>query len=245
MNDVLGAAELRAMWHFDDPQESEAVLRAAADGAASLPGRQGELLTQVARALGLQKRFDEAHHVLDALEPITPAVAVRTMLERGRLQRDADEVPAALSSFEAAAVAAEWGGLETLEVDALHMLAIADPDRADVWASRAMAIVDGSADPETRRWAIALENNRGWDLMDLGRYAEALERFEASHRAALELGGPEQEQVARWAIARCLRALGRPVEALAMQRVLAEQRPDDPYVHEEIEALEDAVGFDG
>ena len=238
MGDELPAAELRAMWRFDDPERSELVLRAAADGASTSPGRQTELLTQVARAMGLQERFDEAHHLLDTLDAGTPAAAVRLLLERGRLHRSAGDLPAAVSCFEAAVAAAEQDGLETLQVDALHMLALADTDRAAGWTSHAMAIVVRSQDPETRRWAVALENNRGWDLMDVGRPADALVHFEASHAAAVDAGAPEQEQMARWAVARCLRELGRTDEALAMQRELARERPEDPYVHEELEALE-------
>lgn len=244
MADGLSAAELRAMWRFDEPAGSEAVLRAAADGSSTSPVRQAELLTQVARAMGLQQRFDEAHRLLDALEPIAPVVAVRILLERGRLHRDAGDASAAISSFEAAAVYAEQAGLETLAVDALHMLALADEDRSALWTSRALAAVGASSDPETRRWAVALENNRGWNLMDRKRPTDALAHFEAARAAALDSGIPEQEQIARWAVARCLRELGRVPEALAMQRELARERPDDPYVLEELEVLEARVGVD-
>jgi hypothetical protein len=48
-------------------------------------------------------------------------------------------------------------------------------------------------------------------------------------------------QVARWSIARTLRAMGRVDEALAIQRALADEHrlagTADPYVDEEIEAL--------
>ena len=48
-----------------------------------------ELLTQIARAMGLQMRFDEAHALLDdaqaLLTPDMPQAAVRVALERGRL----------------------------------------------------------------------------------------------------------------------------------------------------------------
>lgn len=244
VSDDLPDAELRAMWRFDAPAASEAVLRAAADGSSTAPARQAELLTQVARALGLQGRGPEAHHVLDGIEAMTPAVSVRVLLERGRLHRDAGEfsLPAAVSCFEAAAEAARLAGLESLEVDALHMLALADQDRAAMWTERALAVVGASGDPETRRWAVPLENNYGWDLMDRGRPQEALGRFEAAHAAALEVGSPEQEQIGRWAVARCLRELGRYDEALEIQRALADERPEDPYVAEELATLEGIVG---
>lgn len=242
MSSDLSGAELRAMWDFDHPERSESVLRAAADGSAAAPARQAELLTQVARAMGLQGRCDEAHHVLDALAPTTEPLAVRVLLERGRLHRSAGDAPPAVSCFEAAVVAAEHAGLDALQVDALHMLAITDDERTQAWTARGLAVAESSADPEARRWSVALHNNLGWTLMDLGRPADALVEFERAHAAALEVGSPEQEQIGRWAVARCLRELGRVPEALAIQRRLAEERPEDPYVFEEIEALERALG---
>jgi tetratricopeptide (TPR) repeat protein len=242
VDDGLHAAELRALWDFADPAGSEAVLRAAADGASTAPVRQAELLTQVARALGLQERFDEAHLLLDALAPLTPVVATRVLLERGRLFRSAGDLPAAVSTFEAAMAAAGRAGLEGLQVDALHMLAVADQDRSAVWTKRGLDLVASSQDPEVERWSVALHNNHAWSLMELGRPADALAHFEAAHAAAVEVGTREQEQIARWAVARCLRELGRVTEALEIQRALAAELPDDPYVQAEIAALESAIG---
>ena len=54
------------LWDFDDPVASEARFREAARQALS-PARQ-VLLSQVARALGLQQRYDEAHAVLEPSE---------------------------------------------------------------------------------------------------------------------------------------------------------------------------------
>ena len=216
------------------------MLRAAADGASTAPVRQAELLTQVARALGLQERFDEAHLLLDALAPLTPVVATRVLLERGRLFRSAGDLPAAVSTFEAAMAAAGRAGLEGLQVDALHMLV--RPGRSAVWTKRGLDLVASSQDPEVERWSVALHNNHAWSLMELGRPADALAHFEAAHAAAVEVGTRERAQLARWAVARCLRELGRVTEALEIQRALAAELPDDPYVQAEIAALESAIG---
>lgn len=242
VTDTLPPGELRALWDFDDPVGSEAVLRAAADGSSTAPGRQAELLTQVARSLGLQERFDEAHRMLDMLELSTPAVAVRVLLERGRLYRTAGDLPAAVSSFEAAATAAQHAGLPVLEADALHMLALADEDRAPVWTSQALGLVHGSSDPEVQRWAVALENNHAWFLMERGRALDALTHFRAAHDAAVAVGSADQERIARWAVARCLRELGRVTESLEIQRGLVAEGHETPYVTEEIAILEDLIG---
>ena len=58
---------LDALWDWDDPAGSEARFREAAEAAKPNGREQRILLTQVARAAGLQDRFDEAFAILDAL----------------------------------------------------------------------------------------------------------------------------------------------------------------------------------
>jgi tetratricopeptide (TPR) repeat protein len=57
---------------------------------------------------------------------------------------------------------------------------------------------------------------------------------------------PEQTRIAKWAVARCLRSLGRLDEALHLQRELEEEhaaaRTSDGYVFEEIAELLDSLG---
>lgn len=56
---------VRALWGWDDPAGSETRFREA---AAAASGTEREvLLTQMARALGLQDRFAEGHAGLDRL----------------------------------------------------------------------------------------------------------------------------------------------------------------------------------
>ena len=74
-------------WDFEDPAGSEARLRALltdADGQDALVVR-----TQVARALGLQQRYDEAQALLDEVAAAGPdtEARVRERLERGRVLR--------------------------------------------------------------------------------------------------------------------------------------------------------------
>ncbi|MBN9174199.1 MAG: hypothetical protein J0I70_08605, partial [Microbacterium sp.] len=122
---TIAQDQLDELWDFGDAAASEARLRAAADAASGADA--DELQTQVARALGLQGRFAAADAVLDALDPdASPTVRVRADLERGRLRNSAGEPDAAVPLFERAAEAAASARLFFLEVDALHMLAIAD-----------------------------------------------------------------------------------------------------------------------
>ena len=77
-------------------------------------------------------------------------------------------------------------------------------------------------------------------MHDAGRAEAALAEFQQAVDAADRYGTTEQQHVARWSVARCLRTLGRTDEALELQRSLAADRPDDPYVQAELAALTEA-----
>jgi hypothetical protein len=84
-----------------------------------------EILTQVARTYSLRKRFDEAHQLLDEIEPqlasAGPRVRVRYLLERGRTFNSSGNREKARELFVAAWEVARPSGLEGLAVDAAHM----------------------------------------------------------------------------------------------------------------------------
>lgn len=203
---TLAQTRLDDLWDFSDPAGSEVRLRAAAENEADAATR-AELETQVARALGLQERFDEADAVLDAVSIEDSAVAARAALERGRVRNSAGDAEAAVPYFLAAADAASGDGLTFLQVDALHMLAIAEPDQAEEWTSAAFGALDGVSDPRTLRWNVSLHNNTGWRLFDAGRVAEAIAEFEAARDAATRWGTPQQVQWADEALVEAREAL--------------------------------------
>ena len=128
-----------------------------------------------------------------------------------------------------------------LAVDALHMLAIVDPGRAQHWTDEGLDLAAASADPRTRRWEVALHNNLGWTFHGEGRYEDALVEFEAAHIASKGFGTRRQESIARWTVARCLRSLGRYDEALVIQEQLALDNPSGLFIGPEIEALRAAI----
>lgn len=82
---VHSSADLDALLDFNDPATTEAGLRALLPDAP--PALRPEVLTQIARAQGLQRRFAAAHHTLDAVEPLLAGAPVRArvrlLLERG------------------------------------------------------------------------------------------------------------------------------------------------------------------
>lgn len=196
---TLSQAVLDALWDFADPVASEARLRAAVEAEPDAASR-AELETQVARALGLQGRFDEADAVLSTTPILSPAVSVRVALERGRLRNSAGDPDAARPLFQRAVEAADASHLTFLQVDGLHMLAIADPGHAPEWTSRAIEVLDPTTDPRTRRWLVSLHNNAGWSHLDAGRPQEAVAEFERALDAAIRWGTPQQVRAAEEAI---------------------------------------------
>lgn len=230
------------LWDFDDPAASEHRFR---DAAATADGaEQAVWLTQVARALGLQERYDDAHDLLDELSPDGSAeVEVRLLLERGRVYRSSGDPGHARPLFEEAVVVARREGLEELWIDALHMLALVQPADEQLHTHKtALAAAEAATDPRARRWRASLLNNIGMGYADAGQWLLALHVFELALAAREELDGSATEiSVARWMIAWTLRNLGRTDEALAMQRelkaALDARGEADPYVDEEIALL--------
>ncbi|MFT3954537.1 MAG: TraB/GumN family protein [Piscinibacter sp.] len=239
--------DILALWDFDDPAASEARFRAALADAAAPPTHDAalSLRTQIARTLGLRRRFDEAHRELDAVDALLPGAGpeprVRTLLERGRAWRSAREPAKARPLFLQAEQLARSARLEYLHVDALHMVALVEPDpQAQLEANqRALAVARAAQDPQARRWEASLTHNIGWSLHEAGRHDEALASFRDALAARQRDGArPERLREAHWMIAFELRALRRHDEALALLRglesELAAARAVDGFVPEEI-----------
>jgi len=229
------------MWDFDDPAASLVRFREAA--AAAGGDERQVLLTQVARALGLQEQYAEGHATLDELTSQHPEVRARVALERGRLHRSAGNSGEARPLFEQAADIATGAGLDAVRVDALHMVAlVAEPaDRLGL-NEAALAVARASDDPRARDWDASLLNNIGMVHADAGRLKAALRAFEEALKSRERIGDPARTRVAHWMVAWTLRLMGRPEEALGIQRALKAELDAvgarDPYVDEELELLE-------
>lgn len=226
-----GALDVRALWDFADPARSEQRFRAAlqrAGGDAALV-----LWTQVARTLGLRRRFDEGHALLDGLYSALPGAGaeprVRALLERGRLWRSGGEPARARPLFEQALAQADAARLAELAIDAMHMVALVEPDPAAQldWDRRALDRARGSADPRARRWEASLAHNLGMTLMEAGRPAEALQSLRAALAAREREGERPEIRVARWSVAWALRRLERHAEALEILQPLARELAAD------------------
>ena len=243
--DDVPLERLDDLWDYGDPAESErrfaALLVRARDDAS---GRYvAETLTQVARAQGLQRRFEDAERTLDeaeaALRPGDHRSRSRVLLERGRVANTAGREGRGSDRFLAAWELARSAGEDALAVDAAHMLGIVEPpDIARQWNERAMELARSSSDADAQRWIGSLANNMAWALHDTGDSEAALELFRIALAERERQDDAVRTRIARWSVARCLRSLGRADEALAEQRSLAHELAAvdeiDGYVTEEI-----------
>jgi len=234
------------LWDYGDPAATEARFRelvpvAEASGNADY---RLQLQTQIARTLGLQGKFDEAHAVLDAVEKqLTPeltTVRVRYLLERGRAFNSSKQVEKARPLFIEAWELASKSKIEFHAVDAAHMMGIVEKGEAALaWNEKAMAYAEKSKDPRARGWLAPLYNNIGWTYHDMGDHEKALVVLRKCWDLYKERA-PDSDgaRIAKWSVAKQLRMLKHVDEALAMQRELQAEyeklKKDDGFVHEEI-----------
>jgi len=237
MEERLEQAELDTLWLPGDPIASAERLAAAAAEPDRPEVVRAELETQRARALGAQGRRAEAEALLESLEPAAGVLEVRVLLERGRLRLAGGRLIEAIPVLEAALRAARRDADAFLAIDATLVLAEADQAHADQWIEEGLSELSGTDDPRTRRWGVALHERRGWTRLAEGDAPAAVESFRLAFEFARAFGTDDLRFAAEWALARCLRELGRPSEALEIQRRLAAERPEEPAVAAELAAL--------
>ena len=241
--DVL--PDFDAWWDYDHPDVTEQRFREVLP-LAEQAGDRGylvELLTQIARTEGLQRRFAEAHATLDRAEGLLSddlhRARVRYLLERGRVlnsSKHADEArPLFLEAWELGRAAGE----DYHAIDAAHMVAIVESgEQSTAWNLKALALAEQTRDARAKTWLGTLYNNMGWTAHDQGEYEEALRLFEQALAAREVEGDVELIKAGRWCVARALRSLGRVEEALGMQEALLREYAGvgktDGFVYEEL-----------
>ena len=231
-----------SLWDYSNPAQTETkfreVLPQFPDGNERL-----ELLTQIARTQGLQRKFDEAHKTLDEVEGQlsvdSSRARVRYLLERGRVFNSSKYPEEARPFFEQALTMAQELKEDFYAVDAAHMLAIvADPASSLDWNLRAIQMAESSADEKARGWLGSLYNNTGWSYHDMGDFESALGIFEKAESYFGEVRRADRLRIAKWTVARCLRSMNRIEEALSKQMALKAEfdsiGDSDGYVDEEI-----------
>lgn len=238
--DWLTSEQIDTLWEVKDPVGGEVILKNA---LAEYPGSADELRTQIARSLGLQGRFGEAWDELSRISLVhSPLVEIRMQLEKGRLENSNGKRNDAKSYFLKALTLAKQEHFDFYAVDAAHMLGILSEGQESIhWNTLALQIAADSKFKRTQNWKGSLFNNLGWTYFNIGDFDAALTTFDSALDFQAVAGDPVQIRVARWTVARCLRALKRYDEAFAIQNDLIHY-PEQGYVSEELGELLLALG---
>ena len=245
---------LDKLWDYGKPVDSQARFRAELARHPAGTREALETSTQIARTQGLQRNFADADATLDGVAPkldqVPVRVRVRYLLERGRTRNSGGDKAAAIPLFkEAVALRARdmLPGADFYLVDALHMLGIATPPAEQLeWNRKALAAAEASDDPRARNWAGSLTHNIGWSYFDAGDAATALMYWQQELPIREAQGNAGNIRVAKWTIARGLRATGRLDDAERIQLALVAETEKagepDGYVYEELAEIAVARG---
>jgi len=240
----MTAIDFDSLWDYSKPDETERKFREALAELSQEDPFSLELLTQIARAQGLQRKFDEAHKTLDVVaEKLKNHQAarakVRYLLERGRASNSSGNAAQPRPLFEQAEEMANRLSEDFYAVDAVHMLAIISPPPQSLTLNlRAIKLAESSGQEKARNWLGSLYNNTGWSYHDLGEYESALEMFQKAEAWYGSKGRVNERRIAKWTVARTLRSMNRVEEALSHQMELEKEfgsaNEKDGYVLEEI-----------
>jgi len=189
--------DLDRLWDYDHPDASERKFRELLPAAVDSGdlSYMAQLLTQIARAEGLQQKFGDAHKTLDRVEKALPEAddksKVRYLLERGRVFNSSGKSDDARPLFLQALDLALKSKEDPYAVDAAHMMAIVEPTEKQLqWNLKALALAEDSQDERARKWKGSLYNNIGWTYFDQRQYEDALAMFEKALEFREEQGDP-------------------------------------------------------
>ncbi len=234
-----------SLWDYDHPGVTERRFRELLP--AALDSRDiaylTQLLTQIARAEGLQRKFQDAHETLDrvekALAKTDDKTRVRYLLERGRVFNSSGNSEVARPLFLDALELAISSKDDFNAVDAAHMMAIVEPTEKKLeWNLKALDLAENSGEEKARKWTGSLYNNIGWTYFEQRQYEESLVMFEKALEAREQQGDQTTIMIAKWCVAKVLRMMDHTEEALEMQRELFQRYEaagkKSGYVYEEI-----------
>jgi len=234
-----------SLWDYDHPGATEKKFRELLSVALDSLDLSylSQLLTQIARTEGLQRKFQDAHNTLDrvqkALDKTDAKTRVRYLLERGRVFNSSRKPEEARPLFLEALELAVKSNEDFYAVDAAHMIAIVEPPEKQLqWNLKALGLAENSTDEKARKWRGSLYNNLGWTYFEQRQFEEALLMFEKAREFQEQQGDPNKIMIAKWCVAKTLRMMDHTEEALEMQRDLYEQYQAagrrSGYVYEEI-----------
>lgn len=214
-----------------NPEDIEKNLSALLPKAQALENKSIylQILSQIALAQAMQKKFDLAHKTLDTAEALLTQedklAQVRILLERGRVFHQANNIEAALPLFKKSYEISKSSGFDFHTINAAHMIpmVVNTTNEKIYWNKVALDLAERTNDKRARAWLGALYNNIAQNYIENGKYKEALDAFGQCKIHAEEKGDAIVVRGAKWGIARSLRSLGSLDDALEIQAALLKE----------------------
>lgn len=235
------------LWNYQKPEETEKKFREILNEAKDFNGSYyAELLSQLARTQSLQRKFEEAHSILNELdellsdEMIVPRI--RFHLEKGRTFNSDNQKDQASEHFMKALSFSIENKEEFYGIDAAHMLAISDSEESLKWNEKALEIAEKSTVERCQKWKGSLYNNIAWTYHNREEFDKAISFFKKALDYYLSREDKRSIFIARWSLARAYRSINKLDIAFDIQSGL-EKRIDngeanpDGYVYEELAEL--------
>lgn len=188
-----------------------------------------QILSQIALAQAMQKKFSEAHKTLDKAEADLTSgydlAQARILLERGRVFHQSDNIDKALPLFKESYELSEKNKFDFHTINAAHMIAIVEKDVNEKikWNKRAINLSKKTQDKRAYAWLGSLYNNLAHNYLEAENYSEALSAYQQCKSFAEERGDAIVVRGAKWGIGRALRSLNHLDEALGIQHELLEE----------------------
>jgi hypothetical protein len=216
---------------YGEPSDIEQRLLALVPLAVEQKDRSAhaQILSQVALAQAMQKKFELAHSTLDVagtlLSESDLLATCRVTLERGRVHHQAGESTQALPFFKQSYELAVRGGHTPHTINAAHMIAIVveDPHSKMEWNQRALALAQESSDPKAQAWISPLYNNLARSQIEARDFEGALISYKACESLAQERNEPLILRGAIWGQALAHRELGQHETAYRLQTGLLQE----------------------
>ena len=237
---------LDSLWNYGDPKGTEEKFRSLLEEAKSSGDNSyyAQLLSQIARTQGLQRKFGEAHEILDNVEKMLTddmvVARIRYYLERGRAFSSSNHPDKARPLFMKSYELGKENNEGFFIVDAVHMLGIVDKGEDSLkWNELAIKTAEESEDKRAKGWLGSLYNNTGWSLHDMKEYERARDYFERNVKWQEERNSKQELFIAKWCVAHTYRMLNKIEDALKIQLDLLKEMEEknidqDGFVYEEI-----------
>ncbi|MBC7692718.1 MAG: hypothetical protein H7222_13230 [Methylotenera sp.] len=248
---AVRASDLESLWNPANVAESENRYQEMLAESDRMIGADRsfyiEVLTQLARAQSVQGNLPAAKVTLKKAETLLGdpemtfrvGAKIRFLLEMGRFQVLEKTPSQARAHFLQAWTLASNSGEDFFAIDAAQMMASVEPQKLKKeWTLKALQLAETSPQAKAKQCQGALYTTLGWIQFEVRQFQEALGFFRKAISFTQAEANPKKTIVAKWAVARTLRALNLIEEALDIQNDLLAEADrlhiKDGYVYEEL-----------